>query len=516
MRPLLSGGAPRDRRRISGLLADTLPQADRERRVFAWALDDGMIDVLERAPRERMPVEIDRLKGRLEDKLGVREELALGVLRAAAHGLGLAPLPSVYTPSRATPRGRPVAVSPSSPAAVPPPKVSSVSVAPVAEALLEPRPNRLLPIVLSLAALVVVGGMAGLGWYLLQRIEAAEAIAGRAQARAADKVAAEKAAADKAAAEKAAVDRVAAERAAAERAAAEKAVADRARAASLAADCPGCPEMVTIPPGKFVQGAGPTEEEREGIPANFRGMAPQRLVTIAYPLMMSRYEVTREQFEVFVRESRYLMLSACATFGAGGSRTVLSILDWRNPGFVQTPRDPVVCVAWRDAMAYVEWLSRKTGKSYRLPSEAEWEYAARAGTSTGRYWDDDRGDACRYANVRDRRAAAAFGLDAAAAQQFACDDGHARTAPVGQFAANKFGLHDMLGNVAELVADCWMTGYSGAPADGGARDEADCASRIGRGGSWIGVPWTVRAAVRLPAGPTLRSVGLGFRVVRTN
>jgi sulfatase modifying factor 1 len=140
----------------------------------------------------------------------------------------------------------------------------------------------------------------------------------------------------------------------------------------------------------------------------------------------------------------------------------------------------VVCVSWEDASAYVRWLSQKTGKRYRLLTEAEWEYAARADTTTTRFWGDDAHRSCDYANGADVAAAARLS-DVSIGAHALCDDRYAYTAPVGSYRANAFGLHDMLGNVWEWTQDCWNTTYSGAPTDGTAWDAGDCSMRAVRG-----------------------------------
>ena len=153
---------------------------------------------------------------------------------------------------------------------------------------------------------------------------------------------------------------------------------------------------------------------------------------------------------------------------------------WRNPGFIQTDQHPVVCVSWRNAQAYVKWLSRETGKTYRLLSEAEWEYVARGGTKTSRYWGEDVVGQCRHANGLDRSAKNRYPKWKAVE----CDDGAVHTSAVGQYKANGFGLHDVSGNVWEWVADCWNGHYNGAPADGSAWTSGHCDRRVVRGGSW--------------------------------
>jgi len=183
------------------------------------------------------------------------------------------------------------------------------------------------------------------------------------------------------------------------------------------------------------------------------------------------------------------------------------------PGYVQEGNHPVVCVSWTDAQAYVEWLSRTTGKSYRLPSEAEYEYAARAG-GTARYASsDDASDLCRFANGADQSAKTA-GLPQDASYM-PCNDGYAFTAPVGSLAANAFALHDLIGNVWEWTADCYVDDYSSAPSDSAVRSLSNCPMRTVRGGDWFSGPWSLRPAVRAKAGADAHHDDIGFRVMRT-
>ncbi len=162
------------------------------------------------------------------------------------------------------------------------------------------------------------------------------------------------------------------------------------------------------------------------------------------------------------------------------------VQGWRDLGYRQTEREPVVCVNWQDARAYAEWLSRQTDKTYRLLSEAEWEYVARAGTKTARYWGEREEGQCRYVNGADSRTDLSW--------RIGCDDGYARTAPVGSYAANGFGLYDVLGNVHEWVEDCWNESCAGAPRGGQMWTTGDCSRRVGRGGSWSGSPRHLRSA----------------------
>ena len=193
--------------------------------------------------------------------------------------------------------------------------------------------------------------------------------------------------------------------------------------------------------------------------------------------------------------------------------------DWRNAGFPQTDSHPVVCVSAADAEAYSAWLSSVTGRKYRLPSEAEWEYAARAGTQTSTYWGNDLAAACRHANVADLTAVEKFDrIKENPPSHHLCHDGFIYTAPVGRFVANAFGLHDMIGNVSEWVGDCANSGYDGVPpvqayAAGSIFGEK-CEFLVVRGGHWAD-GWTVANAVnRRFLGPLNTFDRLGFRVAR--
>ena len=159
-------------------------------------------------------------------------------------------------------------------------------------------------------------------------------------------------------------------------------------------DCEGCPEMVVLPAGSYRMGSPPDEEGRDD------SEGPVHRVTISKPIAVGRYEVTRGEYRRFVKETEYTKGGACLTVD-GGEIKEDSGRGWRNPGYGQNDNHPVVCVSWEDARAYARWLSRKTGKTYRLPSESEWEYAARAGTSTATYWGDDPADVCAYENSWD-------------------------------------------------------------------------------------------------------------------
>lgn len=269
-------------------------------------------------------------------------------------------------------------------------------------------------------------------------------------------------------------------------------------------DCPQCPEMVVVPPGDFAMGSsrnvmGSGEDER-----------PRHDVKISQSLAVGRFEITRGQFAAFVQETGYKAESACYVWAMGAVWENQPGKTWRDPGFAQDDLHPVVCVNWQDTKAYLSWLSRKTGKPYRLPTESEWEYFARAGSKTSRYWGDDPSLGCDYANLHDASTQQQFHFDW---EPHDCKDGFNATAPVGKFKPNAFGLYDVLGNAWEWVEDCLSTNYINAPTDGSARVTDDCAKRVYRGGGWSG-PALPRSGLRNGNPVSYRSQLLGFRVVR--
>jgi formylglycine-generating enzyme required for sulfatase activity len=291
-------------------------------------------------------------------------------------------------------------------------------------------------------------------------------------------------------------------------------------------DCPDCPEMVVIPAGSFLMGSSEADTVRDfaAVPRSDNlgllkailqtpeGMAkkamarehPQHPVTIAKKFGLGVYPVTRREYSVFVKETGYSPRGGCTHFLLRGySRASVS---WQDPGFTQTDRDPVVCVGWQDAKAYVGWLNNKarnpgaTGSDgpYRLPSEAEWEYAARAGTETARWWGDAIGTA--NANCRDCRNPSSI---------------EGQTTPVDHFRPNPFGLYDMLGNVFEHTADCFHENYVGAPSDGHPWVDAHCSEVTFRGGDWGSDAWVLRSAHRSGSEKSTKANGNGFRIAKT-
>ena len=269
--------------------------------------------------------------------------------------------------------------------------------------------------------------------------------------------------------------------------------------------CPDCPQMVVVPVGSFTMGSWVGEEGHDG------DESPSHPVTIKQPFALGRFAVTRGEFAAFVKATGYHSKHSCYAWNLA-DWTPKSSLSWRSPGFAQSDRDPVVCVSWIDAQAYVAWLRAKTGRPYRLPSEAEWEYAARAGAQTRYFFGEDERKFCRYGNGADRS------LTAIAPPEpvLTCSDGYAFTAPAGLYRPNGFGLYDMLGNAWQWVADCVHRDYKNAPRDGSAwiDESGDCTRRVGRGGSWLRSADRLRSASRLWSKASDRWFDWGFRVAR--
>ncbi len=261
-------------------------------------------------------------------------------------------------------------------------------------------------------------------------------------------------------------------------------------------DCADCPEMVVIPPGSFTMGSPERETDRDP------DEGPQHPVSIRQAFAAGKYEVSKAQFRRFVAESGHSVGGGCYWW-TGSKFELDAAKSWRSPGFAQTENDPVACVSWEDAKAYTRWLSQKTGKTYRLLTEAEWEYAARAGTSTAFSF----GSSITSHQANYNTTASYAGSPTAASR--------GGTVPVGSYPANAFGLHDMHGNVWEWTEDCWNANYNGAPSDGSSWTAGDCGQRVLRGGSWNGVPRSLRSAIRLWNPVGFRFSVRGLRVSRT-
>jgi formylglycine-generating enzyme required for sulfatase activity len=257
---------------------------------------------------------------------------------------------------------------------------------------------------------------------------------------------------------------------------------------------------------------------------------PQHRVRITKPFYLGTYHVTRGQFRQFVKDSGYKTDAETAvTPGAGGFDPAEDKLvfkegySWRNAGFQQTDEHPVVNVSWYDAVAFCKWLSRKEGKTYRLPTEAEWEYACRAGTKTRYYSGDDPEMLAKIGNVADATYRAKFPGTRLGKCAIKASDGYVFTAPVGQFKPNAFGLYDMLGNAWQWCAD-WLDSdyYAQSPTDDPKGPNTGYwGYRAARGGCWHSSPEDARSAAR-GAGPpddpnngTGSNNGTGFRVATT-
>lgn len=304
------------------------------------------------------------------------------------------------------------------------------------------------------------------------------------------------------------------------------AMSQSSMAASTYRDCAGCPLMVIVPSGSFKMGSDRYEliqARSEGASENSLALqVPEHDVRVEQ-FSMSATEVTREQFEIFVHATNHQLKRSCTIFTHRVVRS--SDHDWRSPNFVQSGAHPVVCVNWFDAKAYVRWLSQKTSKHYRLPTEAEWEYAARAGTYAPRYWGwgpsvwsggPDNRDACRYSNQIDFDMLKKYRPGYVFPKTNQCSDGYPETAPVGTYRANQFGLFDMIGNVSEWTEDCFNPSYINAPDDGSAWNAGDCTRRVGRGGSWTHDWSSNRSRSRAGNFASESASFIGFRVARDN
>ncbi|HUQ10983.1 MAG TPA: SUMF1/EgtB/PvdO family nonheme iron enzyme [Steroidobacteraceae bacterium] len=297
-----------------------------------------------------------------------------------------------------------------------------------------------------------------------------------------------------------------------------------AAAAGRFEDCRACPRMVVIPGGTFTMGSPESEPERK----KFEG--PRSGVRIA-AFAIGETEVTRGQYAVFARDTgRPDPAGGCFNFGFNAvfdsSDVDPDVMDartsWHAHSFAQTDEHPVTCVSWQDARDYAAWLARRTGKAYRLPSESEWEYAARGGSKSIFIWGTDETGACRHANVADatlRRENANVKKQTEDAQRAGysavrfveCEDGVTYTAAVRGRQPNAFGLYDVIGNVWEYVADCWQEAL---PENGAAHDATDCVYRRVRGGSWNDAPAELRSARRSRVKPDVPRNDAGFRVAR--
>ena len=257
-------------------------------------------------------------------------------------------------------------------------------------------------------------------------------------------------------------------------------------------ECGGCPEMVVMPTGEFTMGSPNDEPERR------REEGPRHKVTIRQPFAVSKGAITRSQFQRFVDATGHAVGDKC-----DGNWAAKSGKSFKEPGFDQGGNDPAVCVSFDDAKLYLVWLSKQTGKTYRLLSEAEWEYVARAGTDTTFWWGLAVSPAQANYNgniVFPNGAKGEFRQKTVSAYDV--------------FKLNPWHLFIGQGNAAEWVEDCWNKSYEGAPTEGSAWSKGDCSAHVVRGGSWSGNPAMLRAAARASVQSSVRSNDVGFRVAR--
>ncbi|HCS64795.1 MAG TPA: hypothetical protein DIW64_12370 [Cellvibrio sp.] len=267
------------------------------------------------------------------------------------------------------------------------------------------------------------------------------------------------------------------------------------------------PPMVTIPAGDFLMGSDDNERTK-----------PVHRVTVK-AFNMSAYEVTVKQFKQFVEHTGYVIGSdRCWQWvdeNGGIGKRGIDILqgNWLTPAYAPSDFHPVMCVSWDDANAYLQWLSKTTGKHYRLPTDAEWEYAGRAGSTSKYGVSDDEKALCDYGNIWDASGMRAFVRDKKyQAKTTACDDGSEYTSLVGSYKPNAFGLYDMLGNVSEWTQDCDRDNYLGSTTDGSAWIAENCMMRSRRGSTYG--PGDTQIAFRGHGGQSNRSsLGEGFRFV---
>ena len=274
-------------------------------------------------------------------------------------------------------------------------------------------------------------------------------------------------------------------------------------------DCAECPEMIVAPAGRFTLGS-PASEAGRGADEG-----PQTVIEISSPLAVSRHEITRGQYEAFVRVTKRGVSGNCITDRRkSGDWKPDPQTNYRDPGYAQTRGHPVACVTWNDAKAYAAWLSSMTGKTYRLLSEAEWEYLARAGSTTAYPWGDSVADGCAFMNGTDATFRKKYShLPYVKSELEACSDGALNTAPVGSYRPNAFGIYDMIGNVGEWVEDCTHPSYEGLDRNAAPRG-GDCPKRVVRGGSWGTIARQLRVAERLNYAPTDADDSIGIRVAR--
>jgi formylglycine-generating enzyme required for sulfatase activity len=261
-------------------------------------------------------------------------------------------------------------------------------------------------------------------------------------------------------------------------------------------ECAACPEMVVAPEGEYTMGSSEGEADR------YSNEGPQHQVKITRRFAVGKLKITRQEFETFVNETGYFAGDRCFTMEDGRAEE-RNDRSFRNPGFDQDGTHPVVCINWDDANAYVAWLSNKTGKFYRLLSESEWEYVARAGTKTPFWWGST-------ISTNDANYDGNSGYAGGPKGQY-----RQKTVPADMFKPNAWGLYQMSGNAFEWVEDCWNETYQYAPADDWVRLAGNCGRHVRRAGAWNTIPRMLRSAYRESRPGATRGSNMGMRVART-
>ena len=286
-------------------------------------------------------------------------------------------------------------------------------------------------------------------------------------------------------------------------------------------DCNGinCTEMIVLPAGNFFIGGTDSEHQALNVDAyRVAWESPRHQVKINKPFAISKTEVTVDQYAQFVKETNRKEARGALAFPGQPAMSNPNYamyqenLSWKNPGFEQKGDFPVTCVTRKDAEDYAAWLSAKTGAKYRLPSEAEWEYAARAGTNTAFFWGDNVNNACSYAAVYDELTDAVTNFNFVKVN---CNDGAPYTTSVGSFKPNNWGLYDVTGNAREFVSDAWEDSYKTGPYNEFPRTAGVSQFPVLRGGGWNYMPQNIRTSYRSAYYSWLmRSNMWGFRLVR--
>lgn len=282
-------------------------------------------------------------------------------------------------------------------------------------------------------------------------------------------------------------------------------------------------KLVLIPAGKFVMGSSDEEQVRLRNEADaagsragnwFKHEGPLHEVTISKPFYMGVYHVIRGQFTAFTCDSCYRTEDEgwgwAIAIDGNGVEGLVGGASWKKPGFEQTDEHPVVCVSRNDAVAFCKWLSKKTGKTVTLPTEARWEYACRAGTTTAYQWGDNPDEGKGWCNAADQSYTKRF---THSKLPFSWDDGYFFTSPVGKFKPNAFGLYDMHGNAIQWCSDFYDANYYTNEKSVDPQGPRSGLYYVLRGGSWSGIPRYCRSANRTRSSPQGGSCVVGFRVV---